>query len=73
MAGPIVVAAVILGDRWPAEIPLDDSKRLDEKSRERAYEAIRAKALAWRALAVAAEIVDRDNVLRAIHVQSDRS
>jgi ribonuclease HII len=64
LAGPVVVAAVVL----PAgrELPgVRDSKRLSLAARERAYALIRCEALAVSALAVHQEEVDRLNILAA--------
>ncbi|MGE3307648.1 MAG: ribonuclease HII [Rhizobiaceae bacterium] len=64
LAGPVVAAAVILD---PKRIPkgLDDSKRLGAEERERLFDQITAKALAVSFASVAAEGIDRINILRA--------
>jgi ribonuclease HII len=64
LAGPVVVAAVVLppGRELPG---VRDSKRLSLTARERSYELIRAEALAVSALAVHQEEVDRLNILHA--------
>jgi ribonuclease HII len=64
LAGPVVVAAVILpaGLRLPG---VDDSKRLTRRQRETAFGVIRAAAVCWAAVAVAASEVDARNVLGA--------
>lgn len=64
LAGPVVVAAVVLppGRELPG---VRDSKRLSLAARERAYTLIRAEALAVTALAVHQEEVDRLNILHA--------
>ena len=81
MAGPLVAAAVIL----EAEVELetvDDSKLLSPQQRERAYEEIRERAIAWTIGLVEADMVDRLNVwgatclamrraLEGLHVQPD--
>lgn len=63
LAGPVVAAAVILGE---ATIEgLADSKRLSERARERLAPQIRERASAW-ALGVAWEAeIDAVNILRA--------
>jgi ribonuclease HII len=63
LAGPVVAAAVVLD---PAHIPrgLNDSKKLDEATREKLYEKICASAQVAVAFGSIARI-DRDNILRA--------
>lgn len=64
LAGPVVVAAVVL----PLGILLegvDDSKRLTAAARVHARRRIREAALAYAVVAVPAEEVDRRNVLAA--------
>lgn len=65
LAGPVVAAAVILAPDWTADIPLDDSKRLTEAQRERAFEVIRTSALAWKVALAQPEEIDRVNILQA--------
>ncbi|MCO5083172.1 MAG: ribonuclease HII [Rhizobiaceae bacterium] len=64
LAGPVVAAAVILD---PQKIPagLDDSKRLTFAQRETLFDEILAKARAVSMASVAAEGIDRINILRA--------
>lgn len=64
LAGPVVVAAVILD---PARTPegLDDSKRLGARRREALFEAIRSSALAFRIVFVGPAEIDRTDILRA--------
>ena len=64
LAGPVVVAAVILGDNRPLA-GLDDSKRLSEGARERLYPQICQAALAWCVVEVQVEEIDRRNILQA--------
>ena len=40
LAGPVVAAAVILGDRWNDNHPINDSKRLSAKNREQLFDVI---------------------------------
>jgi len=64
LAGPLVVAAVIL----PAEYDLnflDDSKRLTAHKREQLAPRIKNQAIAWRVEFVAVEEIDRVNILQA--------
>ena len=62
--GDVVAAAVIL----PPGLALDgvnDSKKLTEKRRERAYETILEHALAWSVARVGAETIDKINIKQA--------
>lgn len=65
LAGPVVVAAVILPRPWPGELALDDSKRLAAPVRERLFGEIRRRALAWRVRVMAPALIDRVNILQA--------
>ncbi|GAB3034951.1 MULTISPECIES: ribonuclease HII [Oleiagrimonas] len=64
LAGPVVVAAVILD---PARTirGLDDSKQLSETRRETLYERIVERALAWRIVFVECPQIDRINIYQA--------
>ncbi len=64
LAGPVVVAAVILDPLRPIA-GLDDSKKLSERKREALYPLIVEHALAWRIEFVEAEEIDRINILQA--------
>lgn len=64
LAGPVVAAAVIADPR--CSLPgVDDSKCLTAPERERLAAAIRATAVAWTVVAVAADVIDRINILEA--------
>ena len=64
-AGPLVVAACVLGpNRLASLAALDDSKKLDEKERERLYPLIRRYALAYHVVFIPSSEVDR----RGVHV-----
>jgi ribonuclease HII len=64
LAGPVVAAAVVLGD--DVDLPgLDDSKCLTAAMRERLAREIRERAVAWAVAEVEAAEVDRLNVYRA--------
>lgn len=65
LAGPLVAAAVILPRTWPADIALDDSKRMTPAARETAFGEIRRRAAAYRIACVSHETIDRINILRA--------
>ena len=64
LAGPVVAAAVILGDAVDIE-GIDDSKKLDEAKRVRLDAAIRERALAWAIGVAEVEEIDRLNVHQA--------
>ena len=64
LAGPVVVAAVILD--LNKKIPgLNDSKKLSEKKREELYEIIIKEAICWEVKIVSPEIIDEINILQA--------
>ena len=73
LAGPVVAAAVILPQRLPAGLVLDDSKRLSHAQRERLFAILRRVALAWRAVAVSAAEIDRVNILQATLLAMSRA
>ncbi|HEX5960645.1 MAG TPA: ribonuclease HII [Rhodanobacteraceae bacterium] len=64
LAGPVVVAAVILDPARPID-GLADSKQLSERRRERLYPLIVARALAHAVVRVEADEIDRINILNA--------
>ena len=64
LAGPVVVAAVILNPRKPIN-GLDDSKKLSERQREALCPQIKEHAIAWSVVEVAVEEIDRINILQA--------
>ena len=64
LAGPVVAAAVILDDLNPI-LGLDDSKKLTERTRERLFDEIRAKALCACIAEATVEEIDRLNILQA--------
>ena len=64
LAGPVVVAAVIL-DPSRAIRGLDDSKQLSESRREILYERIVERALAWHIVFVECARIDRINIFQA--------
>lgn len=64
LAGPVVVAAVILDPARPI-VGLDDSKKLSEKKREALFPQIVERALAHCVIVVEAEEIDRLNIFQA--------
>lgn len=72
LCGPVVAAAVILGDGFDTE-GLDDSKRLTRLQRERLDERVKAHALAFAIGWVQPEEIDRINILRATYLAMRRA
>jgi ribonuclease HII len=64
LAGPVVVAAVVL-DPARRINGLDDSKVLSAPVREKLYDRITARAHAWSVVAVDVEEIDRINIYHA--------
>ena len=65
LAGPLLVAAVILGNEGLKIEGLNDSKKLTEKKREQLYPKIIEKALAWSIVEISPQEVDEKNILQA--------
>lgn len=65
LAGPVVVAAVVLDPARPRINGLDDSKALAPGRREELYERIIDRALAWHVALVDAAEIDRINIYQA--------
>ena len=72
LAGPVVVAAVILDFRNKPE-GLDDSKRLTALKRERLYPLICQQSLAWSIVDISVEDIDRINILQATMLGMQRA
>ncbi len=72
LAGPVVVAAVILPPFSPVIIDRD-SKKMSPKEREEAYELIKSHALAIGTSVVENTVVDRVNILRATKLAMKRA
>ncbi|MEX1826249.1 ribonuclease HII [Luteibacter sp. CQ10] len=72
LAGPVVVSAVILDPERPIR-GLNDSKQLDEATREKLYGRIVERALAWTVIFVEREEIDRINIFQATMVGMTRS
>jgi len=64
LAGPLVVAAVILP---PGSHPYRDSKKLTPRQRELLLDRLLGQALAWAVAAASAAEIDRLGVLKATH------
>lgn len=64
LAGPLVVAAVILDPRRPVA-GIGDSKALAERQREDCYARIVEHAAAWQVVVVEVAEIDRLNILQA--------
>ena len=72
LAGPVVVAAVILDPSRPIE-GLDDSKKLSERRREALYLQVIERALAHCMIVVETEEIDRINIFQATMVGMSRA
>jgi len=72
LAGPVVVAAVILNPMKPI-VGLADSKVLCESDRDRLAEIIRGAALASAVVAVDVAEIDRYNILQATLIGMERA
>ena len=64
LAGPVVVAAVVLNPDRPID-GLDDSKKLSEKRREELFPLIIERSLAWSVVEIEPAEIDRINILQA--------
>jgi len=65
LAGPVVVAAVILDINKPIA-GIDDSKKLTEKKRELLYDIIVSEALSYSLIEVSHQRIDKINILQAV-------
>ena len=72
LAGPVVAGAVILDPEKPIH-GLDDSKRLSAARRERLFDEIQLKALAWSVASASVEEIDRINILQATMLAMQRA
>ncbi|MDG5814207.1 ribonuclease HII [Chitinispirillales bacterium ANBcel5] len=64
LAGPVVAAAVVLDYEQKIE-KIDDSKKLNQKTREYLYDQITEKAPFWSVGIATVEEIDKNNVLNA--------
>lgn len=72
LCGPVVAAAVILRPEDPID-GLNDSKKLSEKKRERLYEEIVSRALAYSIASASPEEIDEYNILGATMLAMGRA
>ncbi|MBM3757489.1 MAG: ribonuclease HII [Acidobacteria bacterium] len=70
--GPVYAAAVILDPDKPIQ-GLNDSKQLDEETREELAPKIRDRALAWAVASASAAEIDRINILQASRLAMKRA
>lgn len=66
LAGPLLVAAVVLGPETPLAAELDDSKRLPPGRRAELAVRIRQEAVAWSIWRVSARLIDRLGIVEAV-------
>ena len=68
LAGPVVAAAVILPPEEEFDLPVNDSKALDEAFREELGERLRSDPhVIWAVAERSAAVIDRINILKATH------
>lgn len=72
LAGPVMAAAVILDPNRPIE-GLADSKKLTEKQREKLFDIIQERALAWAIAHASAVEIDHLNILQATLLAMQRA
>ena len=72
LAGPVYAAAVILDPAVPIE-GLNDSKKLTEKKREKLFDEIREKALAYSIACATVEEIEQINILQATFLAMHRA
>ncbi|WP_439126302.1 MAG: ribonuclease HII (plasmid) [Pseudomonas rhizophila] len=72
LCGDVVTAAVILDPSRPIQ-GLNDSKKLNEKKRDRLYDEICEKALAWSIGRASVEEIDQLNILQATMLAMQRA
>ena len=64
LLGPVVAGAVILPRDFKCDL-INDSKQLNEKQREEAYQIIKDNAIAWAVAEVSPQEIDEINILNA--------
>lgn len=72
LVGSVVTAAVILDPERPIE-GLTDSKKLSEKKREKFFDEIKEKALAWHIAECSVDEIDQLNILHATMLAMQRA
>lgn len=72
LAGPVVVAAVILDPSRPID-GLDDSKALSERQRELLFDLIQNRVLAYSIVAVEVAEIEQRNILQATLIGMERA
>ena len=72
LAGPVVVATVVLGKNWMTEFELNDSKQLSASKREELYDFICTESSAFKIVSVSPQEIDRLNILQATMVGMQR-
>ena len=72
LAGPVVVATVVLGKNWKTEFELNDSKQLSASKREELYDFICTESSAFKIVSVSPQEIDRLNILQATMVGMQR-
>lgn len=72
LAGPVVAGAVILDANNPIA-GLDDSKRLSAARRDRLFDEIQQKALAWSVAYASVDEIDNINILQATMLAMQRA
>ncbi len=72
LAGPVVVAAVILDPKRPID-GLNDSKVLSERHRELLFDLIQSQVLAYSIVAVEVAEIEQRNILQATLVGMERA
>ena len=64
LLGPVVAGAVILPKDFKCDL-INDSKQLNEKQREEAYQIIKENAIAWAVAEISPEEIDKINIYNA--------
>ena len=72
LAGPVVAAAVILGENFNNDV-INDSKKLSEKKRNELRVYIEENALAWAVGVVSPQEIDQINILNASFLAMHRA
>jgi len=72
LAGPVVVAAVILNPEIEIE-GLNDSKKISEKKREKLFEIIQETAIDWNVQIIPAKKIDEINILQATFLGMEKA